>query len=454
MLDAGGGGGGGTPWALLTVDKMYELIKSADTDKQWTLADGWKKSAELISSHRFQVQDYRDNLASAWPPDRSQASAAYLDRLDVMIASLTETYEAALQNYDAVVSATGSIYQAQVQMEKIYQEYKNNETLLANFAAKQQEQQNNPTPTPSPSPSGGEQPPVATGRQEALRLQASSMLNGVSTDLAQAQARIARPAPYQKPGDLKGEQPTGDDGGYFPPPIPPITPNYGGSNSSGSGSTRPSTTFPAATSVPTPPATTQPGLILGGTTPQGLTPPTPINPALPTPAGPGVLPSPGALPPSNPLLPGGGQSVVPTTGPGSGRNLGTPRDGVVRPGARPDMLRPMPPGGVIGAAPAIGPVHPGAGRPGSTRVNPVGGVIGEGQGVGARPGNSAGGSLAAPHAGGAYGPGGRGNSGRREDADGSHWDPDNPWETAEGVAPVVMPPREQRVDPGPAIGLH
>jgi hypothetical protein len=34
-----------------------------------------------------------------------------------------------------------------------------------------------------------------------------------------------------------------------------------------------------------------------------------------------------------------------------------------------------------------------------------------------------------------------------------HWDPNNPWETAEGVPPVVLPPSEQRIDPGPAIGL-
>jgi hypothetical protein len=48
--------------------------------------------------------------------------------------------------------------------------------------------------------------------------------------------------------------------------------------------------------------------------------------------------------------------------------------------------------------------------------------------------------------------GGR-NSGRRGDSDEMRWDPDNPWETAEGVTPVVVPPTEQPVDPGPAIGL-
>jgi hypothetical protein len=49
-------------------------------------------------------------------------------------------------------------------------------------------------------------------------------------------------------------------------------------------------------------------------------------------------------------------------------------------------------------------------------------------------------------------PGGRRGS-RRDQLKGNRWDPDNPWETNEGVEPVVLPPREQRVDPGPAIGL-
>jgi hypothetical protein len=34
------------------------------------------------------------------------------------------------------------------------------------------------------------------------------------------------------------------------------------------------------------------------------------------------------------------------------------------------------------------------------------------------------------------------------------WDPDNPWEINEGVPPILSPTKPQRVNPGPAIGLH
>ena len=113
-------------------------------------------------------------------------------------------------------------------------------------------------------------------------------------------------------------------------------------------------------------------------------------------------------------------------------------------------MRPMPPGGVIGGMPGAGLAQPATGSRAAARVNPVGGVINSSSSHG-RSGpighGTAPGQLVANA-------GGR-NSGRRNDPEEAlRWDPDNPWETAEGVSPVVLPDAEQRVDPGPAIGLH
>jgi hypothetical protein len=482
MLDAGGGGGG-TPWESMTIDKMQSLIQNPDTDKQWDLVTGWKKSAELISQHRFQVESYRDSLASAWPPERSAASAQYIDRLNALLANLNETHEAALANYNAVASATGSIYQAQVQMEKIYQEYKNNETALNAFTAQQQQQQSSGQPTPSPSPSG-EEPPVAPGRQEALRLQAVNLLSGVSTELAQAQVRIVRPTLYERI-EKTGKETDPGGGDTFPPPvIPPITPNFADSETSTKSTHTTPTTFPTSpnATVPSPVTTpsvgvgTQPGLVLGGANQPLPAPPTtglsPINPALPS--GGGQFTNPGLISPTTGLLPGGGQSLTPNTS-GTGRGVPSAREGLIRPGSAslPEGgLRAGTPGGVIGGMPGGGAGQPASGRAGMRRVNPVGGIIGgsesvtrpgaAGSAAGSRVGGSTtegprraggGGVSSAGHPGGPYGQGGGRRSGRPEEAEESRWDPDNPWETAEGVDPVVMPSREQRVDPGPAIGL-
>ncbi|MET3428730.1 hypothetical protein BJ973_007942 [Actinoplanes tereljensis] len=474
----------------MTIDKMQELIQNPDTDKQWNLVTGWKKSAELISEHRWQVENYRDNLATAWSPAKSKAADEYITRLNVMIDNLKATYEAALENYDAVSRATGSIYQAQVKMEKLYQEYKSNESLLADFTAQQEQAKSSPTPTPSPSPSGGLQPPVAAGRQEELRMQAAAMLSGVSSDLAQAQVKLVKPPDF-KPLEVREEGSKPVDGSTFvAPPIPPIVPTFGDTTTS-TGSTRPAVTFPTSPVTTTPPAvshpgigTQQPGLVLGGTQLPTPTPSpglSPISPSLPTGAGP--ISSPGLVSPTRPFLPGGGTSL-PTSPVGTSRSGGLPREGLMRPGTLPEGIRAMPAGGVIGGTPGVGLGQPGNGRAGTQRINPVGGVIGEGhgatgagRGLGSASGATrglggasgptrglggasgaarglGGTSVVGEHPMSPYGQGSGRKSSSSDEANEARWDPDNPWETAEGVDPIVLPAPEQRIDPGPAIGFH
>ncbi|MCU7726704.1 hypothetical protein ODJ79_23485 [Actinoplanes sp. KI2] len=457
MLD-GGGGGGGTPWESMTLELMQQLIQNPSTDAQWKLASAWQKSADLLSEHRFQVQQYRDNLAAAWPPEKSAASAAYLDRLDQLIKNLSDTYDASVTNQAALSAATGSIYRAQLQMDKIYEEYSANKTALDAYNAKLVQQQNSATPTPSPSASGDE-PPVAPGRQEALRAQAATLLSGVSTELAQAQAHIVKPVAYTEYPTFEDNKAIRDGGTYSAPALPPIIPTSVDGTTTTTRPTGTTTTFPTstpATATPVTPTTgtPPPGIVLGGasptlpTTAPGISPIAPINPGG---GGGGPLPNPGLLPPSIGPLPGGSSPLKPAApgvGPGG---LGVPREGVLRSGGLPEGgMRAMAPGGIIGGSPgARGLGQPGTG---TRRVNPVGGVIGESEGgVGSRRGV---GMPAAEHPAGMYGQGAAGRrSGRRDEGENMHWDPDNPWATVEGVDPVVLPIQAQRVDPGPAIGL-
>jgi len=133
-----------------------------------------------------------------------------------------------------------------------------------------------------------------------------------------------------------------------------------------------------------------------------------------------------------------------------GRDIAPPREGFIRPGgSTPDSVQAMPPGGVIGGIPGRGVAQPGSMRPTTQRINPVGGVIG-----GVMPQSRAGSSLVSGQPvgiGGPHGHAARGSAGRGQEEQ-TRWDPDNPWQTASGVDPIVLPPREQRLDPGPAIG--
>ena len=91
MLDPGGGSGnGGTNWYGRSVPDMWTAMANQQTDNHWTLLTGWRKSYELTLQHMTAVRNYRENLAAAWPPEKSAASAAYLQRLDDLLASSAE----------------------------------------------------------------------------------------------------------------------------------------------------------------------------------------------------------------------------------------------------------------------------------------------------------------------------------------------------------------------------
>lgn len=478
MLEAAGGGGG-TDWWGMPMERIQELAQSPDIDAHYQIVDGWQKSADLISEHMFQVQQYRESLAAAWPPEKSSAAAAYITRLDTLIKNLNETYEAALSNHEAMSSATFSLGLAKTEMTKIYNQWDaNNKALLAYNQQQDQKkaQAASGKPTPSPSPSGDEPPPVTPNQQEALRQKAITLMSGVSSDLAQAQLKVVRPTPYDPLRAIDKNSHEVGSGANGPANLPPIVPTPytggGGAGSNGGGSfssNRGSSAFPTTpgnTSPTTGPSfpgggNGNPGLVLGGANPTTSPPPptftTNSNPITSLPGGGGPSVSPGIMPPSTgPFLPNGtlppGAAKFPVAEGGFKPFGGVPEGG----------LKAMPPGGIIGRTPGGALGEPAAGRFGPQRVNPVGGVIGESGGspgmVGGRgvtPGmrGGAGGRGGMNAAQQPYGQPGSRRSGRRGQSEDTAWDPDNPWATDEGVDPVVLPMAEQRIDPGPAIGL-
>ncbi len=522
-----GGDSGGTPWATLPMDQIQHFAQSPDIDAHYKLVDGWQKSIELVSEHLSQVTSYRDGLAAAWPPEKSPASAQYLARLDELIKHLQDTSEAAIVNGDAMSGATGSLNAAKAQVSELYSTWQSNQNSLAAYTAAQT------GPTPNPTYVGTE-PPVTAAQQEDLRQKAANIMQGVSTDLAQAQLKIVKPAEFAPSligYDEKHQVFQGTDAAPVVPPIVPVPfvadgsdgPNASskrsGSATSTAGAARSSTSPTTHSSSPASSSGNH-GVILGGTHPQSSTLPqstgSHAQPVVPGEAGRVTLPS--TVPPSGgSRLPRGlgvdqptrtsrlpGDKVPSGSGglPGSG--------GEISPGS----ARPSASGGVINGARGGILGEPIEGRMGLPRVvNPVGGVIGgsagggftneprvgEAQarsvgsagsigaggfgGAGSQGGSRVGGRTPGPYSEGTIGGrpsaaatsteglgaervgmrgaasqqpfgqlGGR-QSGRRSESERKRWDPDNPWEVEQGVEPVIMPAPEQKIDPGPAIGL-
>jgi hypothetical protein len=451
VLAADGGGGGGTPWTAYDIPTLWAMVKDQDTNGMWKQVTGWQNSADLTSLHLSNLTEYRDQLVGAWPPERSQASAAYVAELDKLITSVQQTHDVASKNYSAMTSIALAAGDAKYKLKPIYDEYVANKTKLDDYNALVAADNSDATamPTVAPGP-----PPIAPGRQDELTTKAQGIMANIGSEISLAAGTIKPPAPYVPPVP-KIDDPTGNAGGGIstggsgPVLVPPVVPPVVAAPHS---TIATPTHFSTPPTGPTPSPSTLPsgigqGPILGGLTPTPTLPPTTIlTPPIPGPMPP-VTMTPGPLPPTGliggpapyGLPPTGGPTGVigglPTSGAGPLKTFGTPATA----GARA-----MPAGNVIGGPPGSGFAQPARGLRPASRINPPGGVIGGQQAAG----GTAGGAGNRP-----YAPMNRSGHPHNEDGGVLHWDPDNPWETEEGVAPVVLPPPEAgRVDPGPAIG--
>lgn len=467
LIEDGGGGYGGTDWSAMDVVAMWQAIENQDTNPHWQMLSGWRKSYELTLQHLAQVKNYRDNLATAWPPEKSPASAAYLTRLDQLIESLQATYDAAVANYGAFSGATAALATSRSELKKIYDAYVANQAKLADFRAK------------ASRPVGGKalappaKPPVTDAQQEQLNNQARAIMYGLSSEIIQARSTLTTPAQYEPLSHIDGGSKETGGTTYTAPPIPPVVPLYPDAAPASAGTglasspTSPPLTQPATPAGPgaTPSAGGQPGLVLGGVTPGTVTPQQAPGSGIATTPPAGTAPLTGGVINPAPLVPATPRGAIPSgAAPTTSTSINRGAvgaiigDSSIRPngsGAIGGGPRPLPPGGMIGAVPGVNSGLPSTSPRTTQHISPVGGVITPtgnatvGQ-TGRVPGQQGGAIVRSVESLGLAGGRSRQSS---SNGDPVRWDPDNPWETRKGVPPVMLPPSHQRVDPGPAIGL-
>lgn len=458
MIERGTGRTSGlTDWHLMDVNSMWACLQDHETDNHWKQVAGWRKVCDLAQTHLSRLQEYRRGLAEAWPPETSAASSTYLAELDELIDKVQRTHNAAAANYTALSAATQAIGTTRGALRKIHEEY----------AAKSHQKQAFESMAADPKAVMGNrvtEAPVTDADLERLNVQARAAMFNLSGELQQAQATLQKPPP---PPSLRVDEKVTATTAEIAPIIPPIIT----APSRLTGQISPidrSSSNPRAERMPT---TTGIGPVLGGVSA--------VIPSVQDVPRPQQLPH--ASQASSPGMPANLGHI--TAGP---RAVGPPVDkrGATDPpkpsgsrgiGTTPTATpRQMPPSGFIGGTPGLGVGQPSNGPTSPRRVNPIGGVIGGGS-AGTAPTGGAGSRPSAPRAlggvngmapiGGAPGTGVNWTSSndparpRRRDpnnGDGKPtcWDPDNPWRTEQGVAPVVLPPDEDGpIDPGPALGL-
>ncbi|WP_157442102.1 hypothetical protein [Actinoplanes awajinensis] len=398
----------GTEWSLLTVPQMWSMLAPHDGTAHKNLLVTWKKSADLLIDHWSRVKRYRENLADAWPPERSKASAKYLERLDDLIAHIIATHHATVENHHALGAATSSLVGTRRKLAAITEEYTANQATLNAYASRLQD---NATATGKWRAALPHPPAAAEARQRDLQLQAQHLMSTLSTDLAQAQLLITNPQLYNPQNRLQDSEPFNSGAAERPS----LTGTSSANVHPAQKLINPSTALPdQGLFAPRPDAP-----ILSSIE-QSKTSLTPISTAFTPPTG-----RSNSIGDKNEQLPMYRQ-------PGSTRSgLGFPAESK---GESTRGGRGMLPGGIIGTSPGTDNTRPGTNIPKTQKVNPPGGVIGQ-------PG-----LVASP-------PVPRWDKSHAPEYRKQHWDLDNPWATGEGVAPILLPSEKKKIDPGPVIGL-
>nr|BFE62488.1 hypothetical protein GCM10020063_070140 [Dactylosporangium thailandense] len=380
---------------------LWKILRDEDAEAGFVHVNTLNRVRAALEQQRDLLRAHRDRLAEGWPPGRSEAATAFVDKLNGMIDTMTATAGAVNRICMGVDEAFAAIRDAKRLLEP----------MLAAYSER--------------GPGQGLQ--VADANRSRLDQRAREVLMAADARVTGAGAKISTGMPsvarFAEPTEVVTQ--ATDSGGAGP-----------GSKGRTSGGGSVSALLPAPRFDPPPPSQDRDGPSLGAPADGGglaLSGGTPDQTA-----------SPFATPTGNPV-------AYPTDVIGGGygadrsRPLPTPAFGV-REG--------MAPGGVIGAPrPANGPEEQGAAAPiagggmrsGSSSVAPRRSASGRPAAfTEAEPARSPRGT-----AGGGY----RDRSYERylERRRTRRGDDDDAWEVIEGVSPLIDAPRERPHDPGPGV---
>ncbi|GAA4931122.1 hypothetical protein [Actinoplanes utahensis] len=195
--DSGGAYLGTGRFASSDIEQMWNLVRDHDHVPHQAALEGWRHAYELILMHRTQIETYKDKLIQAWPPERSSASRAYVARLDVLIENLTSTYEASIANYTTYSSAINAVSAAKAEIKTIRDEYLKNAALIAEY---QEAKSSTSQPLAEAGMIPGPEPvnPVPDWKQKMLQQQAAEVMTKASAELSAAKFALVSPAPFQQ----------------------------------------------------------------------------------------------------------------------------------------------------------------------------------------------------------------------------------------------------------------
>ncbi len=122
-------------WTSLDVPAIAAAL-ATDESGSWAQASAWERAFSVLNTHAAKVRIARDKLTESWPPEKSPAANAYMIRLDNLIASLTDSANAAIANRDALVGVLTALALARTRVQVLHeawQEYSRRDNSWHSF---------------------------------------------------------------------------------------------------------------------------------------------------------------------------------------------------------------------------------------------------------------------------------------------------------------------------------
>ncbi|WP_199513836.1 hypothetical protein [Nucisporomicrobium flavum] len=410
----------GADWDAYNLPAIWSMLKGENACTGADRVLSWEGLAHDVRVQHRRLLDAKESLAAVWPPDKNASARVFLDRMDLLAASMNDTLtraEDTRAGLRGILEALGAA-QAEVQpwvevrqnasgdiiprfvdhAEDEYDEKARKAMRRAEAAIADHSTQIQPPQLYKATPSRGE--PLQEFPDDEPNDGAGGPGAGTSAGLGNSSG--ARPVPVEVPHHPPVPDRFPDHGPTDAAPQPGIVPTGGGLPGSSGGPD-------LAGVLPTP--STVPVTGGSGTIPSGA----------------GTLP--GGVGASGGLFGGAGPfGVPPGAFPGGGGGTALPLGrGAAQPGRQAVPVRSAMPSGTVIGGPSTG------GRPGAT-----GRTASSGRG---RAGQQIGQQTAANRA--------RRGATAEESHDGVA---DQTWEVLDGVPPVIAPDtRPARHDPGPGV---
>src|SRR2546423_7851811 len=191
--------GGCTDWGRFALAHLAGFLDE-DLGPAWTHVRTWYDTADMAAAYRQAVQRIREDIARIWPPQQSPPAAAYLQRLDSMIASLGDVHEASTSNAEALGGVLTTLAGARKQVDGLHEQWQENETLYP------------------PNSSTGDEP-----WRDQLNRQAQQVMVSTDSEVFAYLPRMTAPQAWDPGGPV------------VDPDVVPIDGSGGGSSSGGPG---------------------------------------------------------------------------------------------------------------------------------------------------------------------------------------------------------------------------